>query len=178
MKGIRSISLAAAIAAAMLLAAQRPAAAKPPTCDPAKVQAAATAIGDACPCAGKTDPATGAVVPWKNHGKYVSCVAKATAQQTGPKAGLARYCMRTTVRCAARSVCGKADRVACVTTTAGTCTGDPTPGDGTAAGTCDGSGAPCDTDADCSTQSCQKATAEACSTAGGSPADSGSCCGF
>lgn len=149
--------------------------AKPPsTCDPTAVSNANAAIAADCPCDGKTDPSTGAVVPWKNHGQYVSCVAKSVKAQ-GRANGVSRRCLKGAVPCAANSTCGKGTSVACQTTT-GTCLGDPTPGDLLAEGTCDYDGTvACDTDADCSQSTCAVMSSEECTAAGGT-ATTGSCC--
>ena len=45
-------------------------------CDPTMVDALRAAVDASCPCAG-TDDGSGGVAPWKNHGKYVRCVAHA-----------------------------------------------------------------------------------------------------
>jgi hypothetical protein len=79
----------------------------PPACDPDAVAAATAAIADACPCEGQTDEA-GNVVPWKNHGQYVRCVAHATRDAVKASDGtLTRRCLKESVRCAARSTCGR-----------------------------------------------------------------------
>jgi hypothetical protein len=92
----------------------------PPSCDAAAVSGAAAAIAEACPCDGRSDDA-GAVVPWKNHGQYVRCVARATRLAVkGSDGALHRRCVKDALRCAARSTCGRADGVVNCTTTSGT----------------------------------------------------------
>ena len=94
----------------------------------------AAAVGEMCPCAGKTLP-NDSVQPWKNHGQYVSCVVR--FRNALRKAGCFAddSVRRTLARCAARSTCGKADAVVCCFSDAGACN-DASPGDGTATGTC------------------------------------------
>jgi hypothetical protein len=76
-------------------------------CDAAAVAAAADGIAAACPCAGTTD-ADGNLVPWKNHGQYVRCVAQATRSAVAGSDGtLQRRCLKESVRCSARSTCGR-----------------------------------------------------------------------
>jgi len=143
------------------------------TCDATAVAAAREAIDAACPCAGKADGA-GAVVPWKNHGQYVKCVAKARGR-AARQAQVRPQCLNSVVPCAAHSTCGKSDAVACINTT-GTCLDDPTPGDTLPEGTCDNDSAKaCDTDADCSQATCAVMSADDCAASGGSAAD-GTCC--
>ena len=143
-------------------------AAKPPTCDTTAVADAKLAIDASCPCTGKPD-GQGGVVPWKSHGQYVSCVARATKSEA-KGAGVARQCLGHVVPCAAHSTCGKsADAdVACSTSTPDTCTPQ---------GTCaNNSSTTCVTDTDCpSVQSCAVMSAEECATATGSEATV-SCC--
>jgi len=93
-------------------------AAPPAPCDPVAVEAAAATIDEACPCAGQTDDA-GALVPWKNHGAYVRCVAHATkAAVEASEGAVTRRCLKDSVRCAARSTCGKKEGfVNCTVTT-------------------------------------------------------------
>jgi hypothetical protein len=138
----------------------------PAACDPAAVEAALADIAATCPCEGRTDE-TGALVPWKNHGKYVRCVAQATKAAVAESSGaLTRRCLKQSVRCAARSTCGKREGIVnCTFTTSGTCSG----------GTCD-DGEECATDADCAVSRCSfRPSAEAC-TASGGVAGLGSCC--
>src|SRR5438093_4056203 len=109
----------------------------------------AAALAETCSCAGKT-LSNASVQPWKNHGQYVSCVVR--YRNALRKAGCFTddSVRRTLARCAARSTCGKADAVICCFSDAGICSGDPTPGDGTAAGTCSNdTKMGCDTSADC-----------------------------
>lgn len=88
----------------------------PPACDPAAVAAANASIAETCPCDGQTDDA-GNVVPWKNHGQYVRCVAHATKDAVKASDGaLSRRCLKESVRCAARSTCGRKEGVVNCTT--------------------------------------------------------------
>ena len=138
----------------------------PAACDAAAVDAAAASIAAACPCEGRTDD-TGAVVPWKNHGQYVRCVAKANKAAIAESAGaVSRRCLKSSQRCAARSTCGRAEGfVNCTRTTSSTCV----------AGAC-GDGSACTTDADCTESSCSfRPSADACTATGGTPG-TGSCC--
>jgi hypothetical protein len=83
----------------------------PAACDPAAVATASEAIAAACPCDGQSDDA-GNVVPWKNHGKYVRCVAHATRAAVKDSDGaVSRRCLKASVRCAAHSTCGRAEGV-------------------------------------------------------------------
>lgn len=159
-----------ALALAGVLAASPAKAA--PQCDPALVAQAATEIADACPCAGKTNPA-GEVVGWKNHGGYVSCVVR-TRNAFAKQHDISKSCLRSTARCAARSTCGKREGFvvcrtldACSDTTAD---GDPT-------GTCaDDPTIACDTAADCPVLRCSvRSAADICEQQGG-VAGTGSCC--
>lgn len=165
-----------AAAAATLLLASAALAAKPespgggrggpPACDEAAVAAAVASIDAACPCAGQTDE-SGAVVPWKNHGKYVRCVAHATkAAVKGSDGALTRRCLRSSIRCAARSTCGRAEGVVnCTVTSSSACV----------AGSCD-DGRTCSSDDDCTRSSCSfRPSADQC-TADGGVAGTGSCC--
>jgi hypothetical protein len=140
----------------------------PKTCDPAAVDAATAAIATACPCDGlAAGNGNGDVVPWRNHGKYVRCVAHATKAAVKESDGaLTRRCLKTAVRCAARSTCGRADGVvACTTTTGSSCV----------AGSC-GDGSACTTDDDCTASSCAfRRSAAECAAGGGVPG-TGSCC--
>src|SRR5439155_23785037 len=137
----------------------------------------AAAVGEMCPCAGKT-LSNASVQPWKNHGQYVSCVGR--YRNALRKAGCFTddSVRRTFARCAARSTCGKADAVICRFSDAGKCS-DPTPGDGTGAGTCSNDPAKaCDASADCTKVRAQTAPDEAsCVGAGGVSGGAGSVCG-
>lgn len=147
---------------------------KPPAvCDATGVASAKAEVDGTCPCTGKSDGLGGAV-PWKNHGQYVSCVAKAS-KAAAANAGVAKRCLKDVVPCAANSTCGKSDDVACITTS-GVCLNDPIPGDLTKEGTCDNDIAvACDTDADCSQPICSVMDPADCIAAGGSAA-AGTCC--
>jgi hypothetical protein len=168
-------SLGLAVAALALVSSPAAAAPKAKTCDADAVAAAQVAIAAECPCDGQTAP-DGSVVPWKNHGQYVRCVAHETSQQIRSSGGaLSRRCLRTSVRCGARSTCGKPDAVAC--RLYDSCLGDPAPGDGAAEGTCESDAAvACDTNADCPVLRCGiRRSVDLCEAMGGAPS-SGSCC--
>lgn len=138
----------------------------PKTCDAAVVDAAVAAIAAACPCEGRSD-ADGNVVPWKNHGQYVRCVAHATRDAIKASDGaLHRRCLKESVRCAARSTCGRREGVVnCTTVLTSPCVG----------GQC-ANGDACATDEDCTQSSCSfRSSAEACVAGGGVPG-TGSCC--
>ena len=136
----------------------------------------AAAVGEMCPCAGKTLP-NDSVQPWKNHGQYVSCVVR--FRNALRKAGCFAddSVRRTLARCAARSTCGKADAVVCCFSDAGACN-DASPGDGTAAGTCSNDlTMACDGDAGCTKTRARIARDEAsCAAAGGTNGGSASVC--
>lgn len=71
----------------------------------------AVALAEMCPCDGKMMP-DDSVQPWRNHGKYVSCVVR--YRNALRKAGcLTDESRRTIARCAARSTCGKVGAVLC-----------------------------------------------------------------
>jgi hypothetical protein len=144
----------------------------PPTCDPAAVAAVADGVEAACPCAGKTAP-TGEVTVWKNHGGYVSCVAR-ERNRLAKQFEVSKSCLHGTTRCAARSTCGKRDGF--VTCRIPDVCSDPTP-DGIAAGTCgDDPTIACDTAANCPVLSCSiKSSPDLCSAQSGI-AGTGSCC--
>ena len=143
---------------------------EPMTC-PTDVPAALAA---ACPCDGKVLP-NNAVVPWKNHGEYVSCVVR--YRNALRKSGcLTDDLKRTLARCAARSTCGKSGAVLCCLSEPGTCA-DPVPGDATP-GTCstDPSVA-CTSDAECTVTHVRISRDEAsCVADGGTSGGSGSMC--
>jgi len=167
---IVTLSLAALVGMATAASAKP----TPKTCDANARANALAAIDAACPCAGQTDPTTGAVVAWKNHGQYMKCVAHARNAQA--KGGVAKQCLKDVVPCAANSTCGKSAAVACITST-GTCLNDPVPGDGIAQGTCDwDTTKACDTDADCAHSMCQIADDAATCTGMGGTSAGGSCC--
>jgi hypothetical protein len=133
-------------------------------CDPAAVDALLAAVDVSCPCAG-TDDGSGGVTPWRNHGKYVRCVAHAV-RDVAREAGVKRRCFRGAVPCAAQSACGKRGAAPCITTTPDTCAGT----------TCTGNPArPCTVDADCAVLECRVGNPDDCATAGG-VVRSESCC--
>ena len=151
--------LVGCLAIASSAAAKRP---EPISC-PADVVAAVAAT---CPCAGTMMP-NASLQPWRNHGKYVSCVVH--FRNTLRKSGCFTddSVRRTLARCAARSTCGK-DKVLCCHYDLGTCS-DPMPGDMVQAGACSNDGTlGCDTAADCTKSSSRIAhDATACSADGG-----------
>ena len=133
-------------------------------CDAATVDAVRAAVDAECPCAG-VDDGSGGVTAWKNHGKYVRCVAHAVRDETRA-AGIKRRCVRGAVPCAAQSACGKRGAVPCVTPVPATCVG----------GTCSNDTARlCAVDADCTTLACAVSDPDDC-TAGGGTVRSNSCC--
>ena len=133
-------------------------------CDFAASSPVQAFVDATCPCAGLDDGA-GAIVAWKNHGRYVRCVARAV-KQAARAAGVKRRCVRDLVPCAAGSTCGRRNAVTCVTAVPGACNG----------GVCDGDpGRPCAADVDCATSTCGITTPDGCVDLGGTPA-SGSCC--
>ena len=143
-----------------------------PACDPAAMETASAEIEAACPCEGRTN-GNGEVVPWKNHGQYVSCVA-VERNHLAKDLDLSKSCLRRVVSCGARSNCGKPDFVTC--RIPDECS-DALPGDGVAEGTCaDAPEIACDTAADCPILHCStKSSAEHCEARGGI-AGTGSCC--
>lgn len=133
-------------------------------CDVAASSAIQAFVDIECPCDGVDDGA-GGTVAWKNHGRYVRCVARAV-KAAAREAGVKRRCVRSLVPCAAWSTCGKRNAVTCVVPTLGACVD----------GLCDGDAdAPCTTDVDCASSTCSVTNAEDCAAAGGT-AGSGSCC--
>lgn len=142
-----------------------------PACDPEVLEAAAAAIAEACPCDGQTNPA-GEVVPWRNHGQYVSCVAR-ERNRLAKDLVISKSCLRRAVPCGARSTCGKPGVVTC--RLPDECS-DPL-ADGTPEGVCaDDPSIVCDTAADCPVLRCSiKSSAESCAERGGI-SGTGSCC--
>ena len=145
LKTVRSIGLLGILALPGVMTGTAHAKGKPvPITCPADVE---TAVAATCPCAGVVLPDT-TTAAWKNHGKYVSCVAHFRNQLR--KAGcLTDDQKRSIARCAARSTCGKEARVLCCFYDVGTCN-DPMPDDAVAAGVCSNDGTvACDVAADC-----------------------------
>lgn len=133
-------------------------------CDPVVVDALRAAVDASCPCAG-TDDGSGGVTPWKNHGKYVRCVAHAVRAEVRG-AGVKRRCLRGAVPCAAQSACGKRGAEPCITATPDTCVG----------GACTNDPATlCAVDADCTVLACGVTDPDDCTAAGG-VVRSESCC--
>jgi hypothetical protein len=150
-----------------------------PACDAPEVTAAKAAIDADCPCAGTPGDADSmgvpTVVPWKNHGEYVSCIARARSAEAR-NSGVSMRCLVKVVPCAAQSNCGKTDDISCITVTPGVCVGDPLPGDLSQEGACENDTTVlCDTDADCSQSSCAVMNETDCFAADGEPAV-GTCC--
>ena len=134
-------------------------------CDAAIVDALEMAVTAACPCDGLDDGA-GGVTAWKNHGRYVRCVAHAL-RDAARGAGLKRKCAKDLLPCAARSTCGKAGAVTCLVATTDTCV----------AGACTSDAAkPCVVDGDCTTTACSVVSATDCADAGGTAGSTPSCC--
>ena len=134
----------------------------------------AVAVVTECPCEGQA-VAEDETPAWRNHGRYVRCVAK-YAKRLRRSDCLTREAQRLLKRCAARSTCGKAGRVLCCTSKADMCS-DPTP-DGLADGVCDNDPeVACDTNADCTTTKARITRSEdACLARGGEVDGEGSVC--
>ncbi len=135
----------------------------------------AAALAEMCPCNGKM-MSDASVQPWRNHGKYVSCVVR--YRNALRKAGcLTDESRRTIARCAARSTCGKVGAVLCCSYEIGSCN-DPAPGDMVAAGVCSNDAAlACDAEADCTKSQASVARDEAtCAERGGTAVGGGSVC--
>lgn len=170
---MRNVSFMLAVASCLALSAgawaKRP---EPITCPEDVV----SSVAETCPCDGKVLPDL-SVRPWKNHGQYVSCVVR--HRNALRKAGCFTDASvrRTLARCAARSTCGKANKVRCCSYTLGTCS-DPTPGDLIADGACSHDALlACDVDTDCTTSSAKlKRDADACTLDGGVVVEGGSVC--
>jgi len=131
------------------------------------------AVAENCPCEG---PMVDTVPPpWRNHGQYVRCVAKYRnlLRKSGCLDGDA---LRRIHSCAARSTCGKPERVLCCLSSTGTCS--DTVADGTAEGVCSNDDdLPCDTDADCTkTRARITRNEDACLALDGEVAGEGSVC--
>jgi hypothetical protein len=158
------VGLASSVGAGRALAA--------PACDPDAVAVVAAQVAATCPCEGKTSP-SGELTAWKNHGQYVSCVGR-ERNRLAKQLQLAKSCVRTATRCAARSTCGK--REGFVSCRIPDPCSDPTP-DGSAEGACsDDPTIACDTAADCPVLRCSiKSRADLCAAQGGI-AGTGSCC--
>jgi hypothetical protein len=168
----RSLSLVVLVNCIVLASsswAKRP---EPITC-PADVVAS---MAETCPCDGTLLPDL-SVQPWRNHGKYVSCVVHYRNALRKADCFTDDSIRRTLARCAARSTCGKTTSLRCCTYELGTCS-DPTPGDLVAAGTCSNDVAlVCDTDADCTkSQAHLVRDGDTCTADGGTVVDGGSVC--
>jgi hypothetical protein len=126
-------------------------------------------VATACPCDGQ----------WKNHGRYVSCVATTSNKLFKQHPEIARSCKRIGRKCAARSTCGKEGAVRCCLGRDHACLDDPIPGDLNPEGTCDSKDAgACDTNADCTEYRCKISRhPERCDARGGIDIGPGSCCG-
>ena len=133
-------------------------------CDLVVVDALRADVDASCPCAG-ADDGSGGITPWKNHGKYVRCVAHAV-RDAARGAGVKRRCLRGAVPCAAQSACGKRGVEPCVKDTPDTCVG----------GACTNDPATvCVVDADCTVRACSVQDPDDCTTSGGT-VRSDSCC--
>jgi len=116
------------------------------------------AINTECPCETAT-----------NHGKHVSCVARAV-KRLWNEGAIPTNCKGKIKRCAARSTCGKPGFVTCTFNELGTCD--------LVNLVCDAPvGQTCASDADCviSSKCRPKSSAEHCITLGGVPGQ-GTCC--
>lgn len=136
----------------------------------------AASVAETCPCDGTVMPDL-SVRPWKNHGQYVRCIVH--YRNALRKAGCFtdRSLRRTLARCAARSTCGKPNKVRCCTYTPGVCS-DSNPGDMVAEGTCSNDELlACDVDDDCTTSRARlRRDEERCTLDGGVVVDGGSVC--
>src|SRR5262245_52915873 len=124
------------------------------------------AVAAQCPCEGQS-----------NHGQYVRCVVH--YRNALRKAGcLDAAAKRSMARCAARSTCGKVDRVLCCMPNPGTCN-DPAPGNMAPEGVCNNdTTVACDTNDDCLLARARIARDETqCTADGGTPGGQGSICG-
>ena len=104
-----------------------------------------------------------------NHGSYVRCVAHAVKDAARAHM-MPNRCKGKIVRCAARSTCGKPDKVTCMLPLMGHCN--------VSAGTCEeDSSITCTSDANCVlSERCRIRSTEDCQTAGGTVGPTGSCC--
>ena len=131
-------------------------------------------ISEACPCDMQANGQ-----PWRNHGKYVSCVARTSNSLYKQNPDVARSCKKLLRRCAARSTCGKEGAVRCCFGREHDCLDDTVPGDSVADGECtNDSATACDTNADCMTIRCKidRRGVERCTERGGVANGTGSCC--
>src|SRR5262245_22661098 len=162
------------IAVMALLAVPAGTYAKKPTPMPCPDDVAA-ALAAACPCDGQKQ-SDGSTLPYRNHGKYVSCVVH-FRNQLRKSDCLTREARLTVARCAARSTCGKEGSVVCCQTAAGTCN-DASTGTGLAEVFCGNEvDSASETDADWVTSRAHITHDEAtCLNAGGTSAGSGSVC--
>jgi len=133
----------------------------------------AAQVAAMCPCP-EAEPGK----PWKNHGRYVSCVATNT-NILFKQSDVARSCKRGIRRCAARSTCGKPGAVRCCLTKDRECIGDTLPGDLNPDGHCERNvDLACDTNADCAETKCKiQRDTDRCLAKGGVDNGTGSCCG-
>jgi hypothetical protein len=103
---MRTIALFGALAVPTGLLARGPG--QPIACPPD----IAAAVAAACPCDGQPLP-SGGVQPWRNHGRYVSCVVRLRNALRKGRCFTDDSQRRTLARCAARSTCGKSGAVLC-----------------------------------------------------------------
>jgi hypothetical protein len=141
--------------------------AQAPDCEAARC-AVQAALDQHCPCLGVPTGTAAGKKP--NHGRYVSCVVH-QVNDLAKNGTIPNNCRGQVKRCAARSICGKADFVTCQIPVLGTCD--------TLTGTCvDDSTLLCTSDADCVLGSrCKiKHSAEQCMEKGGTVGTSSTCC--
>jgi hypothetical protein len=115
-------------------------------------------------------PTGSAAAKKPNHGRYVSCVAH-VVNGLAKDGTIPNNCRGKVKRCAARSICGKADFVTCHIPQLGTCD--------TSTGTCEEDPTlPCTSDAQCVLGTrCKIAhSADLCMAKGGEVSTSPTCC--
>jgi hypothetical protein len=155
------IRLAMLLGLAMSLGAARADAA---CSDPALAEQVRAQIATTCVC---NDPNN----PTANHGRYVSCVARAVRDAVKPPpegSGLPTNCKGAVTRCAARSTCGKKTGfVTCCVASLGKCE----------SGLCQDHLTECSGDPNCPprTRCSVKSSTDRCTAQQGSPG-TGSCC--
>ena len=161
MKIIRNLPMVfAASVVGLVVVAASTADARPCTPDQKLLAEAIYAEVDlVCPCDGE----------YKNHGRYVRCVARTSNQlfKESPD-DIARSCKKIGRRCAARSTCGKDGAVRCCLERERKCED----------GICAKIDGTCLTNADCIQVRCKISRfQERCEAKGGIPNGTGSCCG-
>jgi len=141
--------------------------AQAPDCDAARC-AVQAALDQKCPCLGVPTGTAAGKKP--NHGRYVSCVVH-EINRLAKDGTIPNNCRGRIKRCAARSICGKADFVICNIPQLGTCD--------TSTGTCvDDPTLFCMSDADCVLGTrCKIARSDTqCTDKGGTVGTSATCC--